>query len=311
MTPVYELVNAPRLVKWDQAALMKWYRAWQQYLVKIDHRWRVMATVKGCNQPDVLSNMAAFVLQKDVTEVTDAMIMAGIEKRCKTIKNGYMDMSNDDCEGRVFAYFQSFNETVECNGLQSRLGRVPVTHSQFKDRTKLRCKLLMENLHPAFLRTQIERLVEYEHRECRTDDVQLYNLTLEHAEIKQRYHYDVNPPNRTSGPQRTDRKAPKPDKRDSPQSGEHKTPRDDCLVCGGAHWMRHYPTATDEQKKRALEKLRGPALRPMRTVTVNGLVNITDVVDSGADRCMVPHTVIEMIKEADKSLVVRLVAHVV
>ncbi|DAZ99667.1 TPA: hypothetical protein N0F65_001904 [Lagenidium giganteum] len=75
-----------------------------------------------------------------------------------------MDMSIDDCEARVFAYFRCFNHIVESHGLQGVLG-------QYKDRMKLRCSLLVENLRPAVLCMQIERLLAYERRDCRTNDV--------------------------------------------------------------------------------------------------------------------------------------------
>ncbi|DAZ99666.1 TPA: hypothetical protein N0F65_001903 [Lagenidium giganteum] len=59
-------IQAPRLKAWDQATLIKWFREWQQYITKIEHRCSMtgelygnkVATVKGCIDPEVLTIMA-------------------------------------------------------------------------------------------------------------------------------------------------------------------------------------------------------------------------------------------------------------
>ncbi|DAZ98052.1 TPA: hypothetical protein N0F65_001927 [Lagenidium giganteum] len=96
--PVYEFIQAAKLTEWDQATLIKWYREWLQYVTKIEHRCaltgelyeNVVATVRGCIQPDVLTIMADVVLEKPEDKVTDAEVLAAIEKRCRTVKNGFV-----------------------------------------------------------------------------------------------------------------------------------------------------------------------------------------------------------------------------
>uniref|UniRef100_H3H8G9 Uncharacterized protein n=1 Tax=Phytophthora ramorum TaxID=164328 RepID=H3H8G9_PHYRM len=113
------------------ASLIAWNREWEQYVMKIRHRCNVtgesfegvVATVKGSVEPAVLKTLATYVLKKPVEDVDDAEILAQVQKRCKSLKNAFipdvttlfrkqlkMDMTVDDCDTRVFKYFQAFTK---------------------------------------------------------------------------------------------------------------------------------------------------------------------------------------------------------
>ncbi|DAZ93240.1 TPA: hypothetical protein N0F65_003056 [Lagenidium giganteum] len=341
--PLYEFIKAPRLTQWDHTALIEWYRLWNQYKTKIEHRCsvtgesfeNVAATIKGCIKPDVLENIAAYVLEVDVDSVTDSMLLRAIGQRCQSVKNGFapdlktlfatslkMDMAIDDCEARVFSYFQQFNKIVEDNGLQRLNGRVPQSDSSRKEKMKIRCSLLVENLRPAVLKAHVERLITLERRDCRTDDVKLYKLVLEQAKTQQQYHRDDQSKKPKSKLEVANAKPDRPRGAGGAGSGSSGTPKhsgsqggkqdgardgpppkDGCLVCGGSHWMRKCPTATEEQKRAALGKLWPSSARAVRAraaehsdgqkrVLLNDVLSVPYVPDTGADRCMVPKAVV-------------------
>ncbi|GMF18629.1 unnamed protein product [Phytophthora fragariaefolia] len=135
-----------------------------------------------------------------------------------------------------------------------------VTEAGYKSRLKARCRLLVDNLQPPVLKAQISRLIDLERRDCKSDDVALFDLILKHAIVQQRFHRmsqdhvargdsksakpDQKPqrpapsaastssPRRTSQPARTQKQARPP-------------PHDGCLVCKGPHWLKDCPNATD------------------------------------------------------------------
>ncbi|ETO75344.1 hypothetical protein F444_09035, partial [Phytophthora nicotianae P1976] len=241
-----------------------------QYLTKIRHRCSVtgesfegvVATVKGSVEPAVLETLATYVLKKRVENVDDAEILAQVHKRCRSLKNDFipdittlfrkslkMDMQVDDCDARVFQYFQSFTKIVEDNGLQALIGGGNAAGPGYKDRMKARCAILVENIQPAMLKEQIERLIKYERRECKTDDAALFDLILEHARVQQRFHVQsverVVPQARGQQPQQQGKRSAKSVKATPTAEKKARTPpRDGCLVCKGAHWLDECPTAT-------------------------------------------------------------------
>ncbi|POM57582.1 Hypothetical protein PHPALM_37886 [Phytophthora palmivora] len=99
-----------------------------------------------------------------------------------------MDMNVDDCDARVFQYFQAFTEIVVDNGLQALISGGDVTKSGYKARMKARCSILVENIQPTMLREKIEHQIKHERRDCKTDDAALFDLILEHARVQQRFH---------------------------------------------------------------------------------------------------------------------------
>ncbi|KAL4093277.1 hypothetical protein PRIC1_010711 [Phytophthora ramorum] len=207
--PIFDEIRAPELTSWEHAALVEWHREWERYAEKIRHRCTmtgetydtVIATVKGSVRRQTLKNLAKYVLKKPMASVTDADIMSVVVSRCQTLKNEFvpdvsslvraklkMDLSIDDCDARIFRYYEDFNGIVEDNGLQGLIGAENEEDSGYKSRMKARCRLLLENLQPPVLKAQIGRLIELERRDCKNDDVALFDLILEHAKVQQRFH---------------------------------------------------------------------------------------------------------------------------
>ncbi|EEY67176.1 uncharacterized protein PITG_04117 [Phytophthora infestans T30-4] len=177
--PNFEVIKAPELTSWEHAALIEWHREWERY----DN---VAATVKGSVRRQTLNNLAKYVPKKPIASVTDADIMSVVEARCRTLKNEFvpdvsslfranlrMNMTIDDCDARIFRYYEYFYRDSDAG---------------YKSRMKARCRLLVENLQPPVLKAQIGRLIDLERRDCKSDDVALFDLILEHVKIQQRFH---------------------------------------------------------------------------------------------------------------------------
>ncbi|KAE8997546.1 hypothetical protein PR002_g19001 [Phytophthora rubi] len=357
--PIFEVIRAPELSSWDHAALIEWHREWERYVEKIRHRCtttgetyeNVVATVKGSVKRKTLKNMAMYVLKKSVDDVTDADIMSAVQARCRTLKNEFvpdvtslfrqslrMDLSVDDCDARVFRYYEDFNGIVEDNGLQGLIGAGSESDTGYKSRMKARCRLLVENLQPPVLKAQISRLIELERRDCKSDDVALFDLILEHAKVQQRFHgmsqdttakrdvktnKQVRPPQRSSdgsskdGASRVSAPAP------TAPRGAVATPRpprlppqDGCLVCKGAQWLKDCPTATNAQKEAARQQyqaakeqragsVRSKAVRAGATrnlVRVNGLLEVAYIADTGADQSVIPSAMADSLRAVQPGL---------
>ncbi|KAE9034986.1 hypothetical protein PR003_g8309 [Phytophthora rubi] len=165
--PIFELIRAPELRSWEHVALIEWYREWERYVEKVRHRCgvtnetfeSVVTTVKSSVRPKTLRNMATYVLKKLLSAVADADIMEAVQARCRTLKNEFvpdvtslfrqqlkMDMSIDDCDARIFRYYEDFNGIVEDNGLQGLIGTGNESDAGYKSRLKARCRLLVDGL---------------------------------------------------------------------------------------------------------------------------------------------------------------------
>ncbi|POM74530.1 Hypothetical protein PHPALM_8495 [Phytophthora palmivora] len=155
--PIFEVIRAPELSSWDHVALIEWLREWECYVEKMRHRCtttgetyeNVVVTVKGCVKRKTLKNMATYEIKKPVADVTDADIMGAVQARCRTLKNEFvsdvtslfrqklkMDLLIDDCDARVFRYYEDFNGIMEDNGLQGLIGADNTTDAGFKSRMK-------------------------------------------------------------------------------------------------------------------------------------------------------------------------------
>ncbi|OWZ17327.1 hypothetical protein PHMEG_0008751 [Phytophthora megakarya] len=53
---------------------------------------------------------------------------------------------------------------------------------------EVRCRLFVENVQPSILKAQISRLLDLERRDCKSDDVTLFDLILQHVKVQQRFH---------------------------------------------------------------------------------------------------------------------------
>ncbi|POM74029.1 Hypothetical protein PHPALM_9063 [Phytophthora palmivora] len=260
---------------WDHAALIEWLREWERYVEKMHHRCtttgetyeNMVATVKGCVKRKTLKNMASYVLMKPVADVTDADIMGAVQARCRTLKNEFvpdvtslfrqklkMDLSIDDCDARVFRYYEDFNGIMEDNDLQGLIGADNTTDAGFKNRMKARCRLLVENLQPPILKAHITRLIDLERRDCKSDDVALFDLILGHAKVQQRFlrmwqDYTAKGDSKAAKPDRKSQKtshagaSAKAEKARSTPSAAQPS------ASAGCH--EHCPTATDVKKETA------------------------------------------------------------
>ncbi|KAG3066983.1 hypothetical protein PI124_g21710 [Phytophthora idaei] len=193
--------------------------------------------------------MATYVLKKPVASVTDDDIMSAVVARCRTRKNEFVP-------DVTFLFRQKLKMDLSIGaGNESEAG--------YKSRLKARCRLLVENLQPPVLKAQINRLIDLERRDCKSDDVVLFDLILEHAKVRQRFHRmsqdyavksDIKPGKSDRKSHKTGNAKPEPARAASPaasapawtrtQRYPRPLPQEACLVCKGAHWLKDCPTAT-------------------------------------------------------------------
>ncbi|KAG6611690.1 uncharacterized protein IUM83_17179 [Phytophthora cinnamomi] len=87
--PVYEYIGPPKLVDWDQASLVKWRRARQQYEENIHERceWTgedykaVVRSVRSAVDPDMMTFLATYEIGKDKSQITGEDIMVKVKER--------------------------------------------------------------------------------------------------------------------------------------------------------------------------------------------------------------------------------------
>lgn len=195
---------------------------------------------------------------------------------------------------------------------------------------KLRCKILLDNLEPQVLRDDVQRYVKYECRSAKKNDFELFRIIKERARTQHKYHV-LSLEYKSKVDKSSDRsssvKDSKPRKdREQRRGGDHekpkehpssfaargrsaKPPAEGCLHCGGVHWLRECPSASEDDRRRALEKLRsqrdGPRLRSKMErngqrrgpktgeVLVNGMVTAPNCADSGSDRSVIPKDLVD------------------
>jgi hypothetical protein len=166
--PIYEFMKAPRLKQWSQPVLAQFVGDRRQYEEKIRERCGVTGEVRKVD--GMMSDHVP-----DVTHLFATSLR--------------MDMREPDTEARISKYYIDFDKLVEDNGLtgmvenaSKRAGSEPVYLM------KLRCKLLIKNLLPEMLRTDVERLAELTHVHVKRDDTALYDLVVERATRQQHFH---------------------------------------------------------------------------------------------------------------------------
>ncbi|DBA01088.1 TPA: hypothetical protein N0F65_001716 [Lagenidium giganteum] len=129
-----------------------------------------------------------------------------------------MNMQEKDIDARVSRYYLDFDRIVEDNGLVS---------------------MLVQNLSPEVVKLEVERMLEFTHREARTDDVKRYELVVERALRQQQYHQaqqdTKKKPEPHPGSDKRD-KAPRKKREEAlPKKKRAAAPRSGCLVCKGEH----------------------------------------------------------------------------
>uniref|UniRef100_H3H7U2 CCHC-type domain-containing protein n=1 Tax=Phytophthora ramorum TaxID=164328 RepID=H3H7U2_PHYRM len=282
--PIFEVVAAPELAVWSQAAITTFIRERRQYEAKIAERCSttgevqetVARSIRTSLKPRVLEHVTHYILKKEVESVTDAMLLAEMKRKVGGMVNDRvpdvsrlfaelkMDLEEVDVEARIAKYFMGFDRLVEDNGLTGMLGRGPAVGEAGRQRLKMRCKLLLTHVTPEILKVDLTRLVELTHREAKVDDLALHDLMIERATRQQQYYLMQNEMKQSSSlrPKEDGGAAAKAHGRPAKQlpkpssiqgggrgaAGPRKPPRDGCLVCKGPHWARDCPTATAEQK---------------------------------------------------------------
>ncbi|GMF51002.1 unnamed protein product [Phytophthora fragariaefolia] len=236
-----------------------------------------------------------------------------------------------------------FDRIIEDNGLTAQLGVCPESVPFFKSRMKQRCKLLINSLQPEELRMEIQRMVKLELREAAMSCVCLYPLILHRARLQQHYHFLSNEFGKGRDAKKSALVAPKtaPYTGKSTQQGGRKPaqqggskpraehakqgaaaatpssqqrppPRTGCWACKGPYWLDDCPTASDDAKESARQKmaeiyrsrrqvkrwrLRGYAAADGNSVRLNDLINVPFCPDTGADANVVPRRVLDGLVE--------------
>ncbi|KAF1313442.1 hypothetical protein FI667_g17361, partial [Globisporangium splendens] len=336
--PLPEFVKAPRLCEWSQQALVRFARERKQYEEKMKERCRVTGEAesnvtsgsKSSLEPRILDHLSHYVLKKDVFEVNDADLRGLIDKKIGRVMDDHvpdmvplfaenlkMDLRQVDIEGRIAKYFMEFERLVEENGLTSMMGRCSTHIEAGRQRMKVRCKILIQNVQPEVLRVEITRLADLTHRNIETDDSALHDMIVDRATRQQRYHLIQCEVRGQGGKKQREaviegkdtsskgkpRAIPKDKQREMPAA-----PRSGRWVCKGEHWLRDCPTATAVQKVEAKRKMtetrerRGDRLKRVteaaptpvfRTALVNGILEVPFCSDTGADTNIVGQAIVD------------------
>ncbi|DAZ96607.1 TPA: hypothetical protein N0F65_000173 [Lagenidium giganteum] len=176
-----------------------------------------------------------------------------------------MDLEQREIEARITKYFLDFDKIVDEHGLDTLRGaEAPVGETDGRERMKLRCKLLIQNILPKVAKVEIERMLEFTHREPKTDDVEHFELAVERAVRQQQYHQvQQDTKRRPEQPRGSDGEekgagAAKTKPTDPTKRNDKKpsAPRSGGLICKGEHWAVDCPTATDMQKEKALHAVK-------------------------------------------------------
>ncbi|OWZ12282.1 hypothetical protein PHMEG_00014584 [Phytophthora megakarya] len=269
-----------------------------KYEKKIQERCAVtkanlFASIKASVETRVLDHLARFILRRNLETVTDADIVAEIERKCGTILNALCQMSWD-IETRISKYFVDFDRLVEEKSFIGVLGSNMGGQVPDPQKMKLSCRILVENLAPTVLQVDVKRLVEMTHRDARTDDVRLYQLIRETKELravpKTRAATTAAAKTTAVKTESGDAVKPKPSVKASVERKRQ------CWVCKGGHKMRESPAATDAEKDAAPAAWRGQRKSQLeraknvaeginkKAVLVNGNLEIPLCPDMGWDR---------------------------
>eukprot|EP00644_Phytophthora_capsici_P012183 jgi/Phyca11/119324/e_gw1.38.239.1 len=315
--PIFEVVKAPKLEVWSQAAITRFLRERKQYETQIAERCLTTGEVQEAAArsirttlaPGVLEHVAHYIIKKEVECVTDAMLLAEMKRKVGKMVNDRvpdvsrlfaglkMDLNEVDVEARIAGYFMAFDRLVEDNGLTGILGRGRALDEAGRQRMKMRCKLLLSHVTPEMLKVDLIRLVDLTHRDAKADDLVLHDLMIERATRQQQYHLmqsemkhdsiarpkDASPASARSHPRAAKQSSSIPSG-SRVAAGPRKPPRDGCLICKGPHWARDCPTATAEQKanvERTLREKRGRPQERVKRITTDGVPAFRSAVING------------------------------
>ncbi|KAI9989434.1 hypothetical protein PInf_019717 [Phytophthora infestans] len=282
--PVFEFVQAPRLTNWSQDAAVSWKKRWEQYLSISGERLEAaLRPVKTCVDPELLEVLCLYELRKAVDEVRSEELVTLIDA-----KLGSIDLREDDIDARVLKYYKDFATLIKENGLSKFLGVGDPADGGYVDRMKLRCTALIDNLGPKMLRDDVRRHVKYECREARRNDFTLFGIIKEKARAQHKYHVMAHEQKVKSNLSKKDKANDGNNNIPEARSASMKTanmqgatgsirggsggaggsvkqnlpkketlpPKTGCWHCQGPHWLRDCPAASEDEKARAVEKMK-------------------------------------------------------
>lgn len=207
--PVFEFIKAPKLEDWSQSAIVKWRKAQTQYESRMRQRCadsgeslaKVLTSIKDSFDVKLLEVVSLYELQTTVDAVTEEQLGELILERTMNVMNEFvpdldgffrrnlrMDLTEVDIDARVLKYYRDFSELIEQHGFGRLLAVGLPLDSQFEDRMKLRCKILLDNLEPQLLRDDVQRYVKYECHSAKKNDFELFRIIKERARTQHKYH---------------------------------------------------------------------------------------------------------------------------
>ncbi|OWZ22801.1 LOW QUALITY PROTEIN: hypothetical protein PHMEG_0002447 [Phytophthora megakarya] len=300
----------------DPTLIVKWRKANTQYESRMRKRcadsgeslMKAIASVKNSIEPKFIEVISLYELQT-------------------TVQHPLEKVSEDQLLQLIYKRIINLTE-------QHRFGRVLAvglaTEHVFEDRIKLRCEFLLENLKPQLLRGDILRYVNYERRSTKKNDFALFGIFQERARTQHKYHVmnlesrpkvdknndrrttvkDVKP--RKGHEQRDNRPQETPKTSSSSSMSRSKSidyPTDGHLHCGGSRWLHECPTASGDDRRLLLEKLRANrnggklSSKAARNIQlVNGLVTAPYSADSGSDSSSIPQELVDELVELDSDV---------
>ncbi|OWZ17659.1 hypothetical protein PHMEG_0008370 [Phytophthora megakarya] len=205
-----------------------------------------------------------------------------------------MNLSTDDCNTRIFCYFQDFTKIAEENGLQGLIGK-----SDPIRRRPVRLILVHAKAQQRFHRLSKESGA--------ARSLQRPSAAGAASMSGQKQGASSTKPSRTCGQQDT---RPCSDRNKAPPrpSNAATPPIDGYLVYHGPHWMRECPTATEEQCEEALACYRSPK-EQSSSVVCSKVVKAHEVFipNTGGETSVIPSGAVHSLVALQPDLPVRLV----
>ncbi|KAF4145102.1 Aspartyl protease, partial [Phytophthora infestans] len=343
--PVFEAIQPPSLMAWDQASLVAWVRQRRQYEAKVRNRCaitgerfdQVVTSIRDSIEPRILEHLARFVLKKKPDSVTDEDLGLAITRRCSSLQNSHipdidqlfgdrlkMDLRIEDTEARILDYFVLFDKIVEDHGLNGISGSGSENEPTYGERMKLRCKTLLKYVALDMLKLGMERLAIAK-PVLKKDDIALYEALVERAREQQHYHLlsqelrmTDKPRGNTNSKKTFSTFKPRAIQQQGPSANRLSTkparkelekscipPRDGCLVCSGAHWVKEYPVASEADKEAALQRMndmKNQRLRAKagdRAAIMNNVLEVPFRADTGADCNVITRQIVHELQKLD------------
>ncbi|GMF26335.1 unnamed protein product [Phytophthora lilii] len=264
----------------------------------------VQWSVLKCINKRLLRSFSEFELHIPVEQMTEERLVAAIENILGSVINDTipdvmglmarhlkMDLTQKDVKARILDYFDSMEEVIEVHGLGVSL----------RNNVKLKCKVLVENLRPATLKDQqaFDLYPRTDKRDQSNRDSKIQAKKLNHTGTHNR-----------GGDQRRPAKPPRKKREGLPPGS--------CLYCRKSdHWLEDCPTATENQKKKAMKSFLDNKRRDRETTTLKrlvtgGYIDVREVVfndlvampyylDNGTTHNIIPRSMVEELQLLDSS----------